>query len=114
MPPEKTRAEDGETCHFTPFRPACARVKKTVVFIFQILDGNTKDFPLVIRPGNRVKVEAEFTGWAAKYVAERIWSPDQKITNIEKVGANKIILEFAASSEPEVIAWLLLLVRRRG
>ena len=50
------------------------------------------------------KVEAEFTGWAAKYVAERIWSPDQKI---KKVGKNKIILEFTASSEPEVISWLL-------
>ena len=50
------------------------------------------------------KVEAEFTGWAAKYVAERIWSPDQKI---KKVGKNKIVLEFTASSEPEVISWLL-------
>ena len=50
------------------------------------------------------KVEAEFTGWAAKYVAERIWSPDQKI---KKIGKNKIILEFTASSESEVISWLL-------
>ena len=50
------------------------------------------------------KVEAEFTGWAAKYVAERIWSPDQKI---KKAGKNKIVLEFTASSEPEVISWLL-------
>jgi len=24
-------------------------------------------------------VEAEFTGWAAKYVAERVWSPDQEM-----------------------------------
>ncbi|MFZ4441286.1 MAG: helix-turn-helix transcriptional regulator [Syntrophales bacterium] len=56
------------------------------------------------------KVEAEFTGWAAKYVAERIWSPDQKITNVGKggeVGENKIILKFTASSEPEVISWIL-------
>jgi predicted DNA-binding transcriptional regulator YafY len=50
------------------------------------------------------KVEAEFTGWAAKFISERIWSPDQKITD---VGENKIILEFTASSEPEVISWLL-------
>jgi len=50
------------------------------------------------------KVEVEFTGWATKYVSERIWSPDQKI---KKVGENKIILEFTASSEPEVISWLL-------
>jgi predicted DNA-binding transcriptional regulator YafY len=50
------------------------------------------------------QVTAEFTGWAAKYVAERIWSPDQKI---KKAGKSKIILEFTASSEPEVISWLL-------
>lgn len=50
------------------------------------------------------EVEVEFKGWAANFVAERIWSPDQKIT---KVGKNKIILEFTASSEPEVISWLL-------
>ena len=50
------------------------------------------------------KVAVEFTGWAAKYVSERIWSPDQKI---KKVGKNKIVLEFTASSEPEVISWLL-------
>jgi len=50
------------------------------------------------------KVEAEFTGWAAKYVVERIWSPDQKI---KKAGKNKIVLAFTASSEPEVISWLL-------
>ncbi|HLA28626.1 MAG TPA: WYL domain-containing protein [Syntrophales bacterium] len=50
------------------------------------------------------KVEVEFTGWAAKYVLERIWSPDQKI---KKAGKSKIFLEFTASSEPEVISWLL-------
>jgi len=50
------------------------------------------------------KVVVEFTGWAAKYVSERIWSPDQKI---RKAGKNKITLEFIASSESEVISWLL-------
>ena len=50
------------------------------------------------------EVEVEFTGWAARYVAERIWSPDQKITGI---GKNKIRLNFTASSEPEVISWVL-------
>jgi predicted DNA-binding transcriptional regulator YafY len=44
------------------------------------------------------------TGWAARYVAERIWSPDQKI---EKKGKDTIRLTFKASSEPEVIGWLL-------
>jgi len=50
------------------------------------------------------KVRVEFTGWAAKYVPERIWSPDQKITN--KKGGN-IVLTFTASSKPELISWLL-------
>ena len=50
------------------------------------------------------EVEVEFTGWAALYVAERIWSPDQKIT---KIGKNKIRLTFTASSEAEVISWVL-------
>jgi len=51
-----------------------------------------------------IDVEVLFTGWAAAYVSERIWSPDQKII---KKGKNKIILKFTASSEPELISWLL-------
>ncbi len=50
------------------------------------------------------EVEAAFTGWSAAYVSERIWSPDQKIL---KKGNDKIILKFTASSEPELISWLL-------
>jgi len=50
------------------------------------------------------KVEVAFTGWSAAYVSERIWSPDQEII---KKGKNKIILKFTASSEPELISWLL-------
>ncbi len=50
------------------------------------------------------EVEVAFTGWSAAYVAERIWSPDQKII---KKGKNKIILKFTASSEPELLSWLL-------
>jgi predicted DNA-binding transcriptional regulator YafY len=37
-------------------------------------------------------------------VAERIWSPDQEII---KKGKNKIVLKFKASSESELISWLL-------
>jgi predicted DNA-binding transcriptional regulator YafY len=48
--------------------------------------------------------EVAFTGWSAAYVSERIWSPDQEII---KKGENKIILKFTASSEPELISWLL-------
>jgi len=49
------------------------------------------------------EVEVEFTGWAARYVSERIWSPDQKIH--KNNGTTK--LTFTASSEPELISWML-------
>ncbi|MCX5831356.1 MAG: WYL domain-containing protein [Deltaproteobacteria bacterium] len=47
---------------------------------------------------------AEFTGWAADYVAERTWSPDQKIT---KIGDDKISMTLSVSSSVEFIAWIL-------
>ena len=50
------------------------------------------------------EVEAEFSGWAACFVSERIWSPDQKIV---KKGREKIRVTFSASSEPEVIGRIL-------
>jgi predicted DNA-binding transcriptional regulator YafY len=50
------------------------------------------------------EVVVELTGWAARYVTERVWSPDQKIV---KKGKDKIRLTFKASSEPEVTGWLL-------
>jgi predicted DNA-binding transcriptional regulator YafY len=50
------------------------------------------------------EVVVDLTGWAARYVTERVWSPGQKI---EKKGKDKIRLTFKASSEPEVIGWLL-------
>ena len=54
--------------------------------------------------GERFSVTAEFTGWAAQYVAERIWSEDQKITEL---GEGIIRLTFTTSSEQELIGWLL-------
>lgn len=50
------------------------------------------------------EVEIECTGWAARYVSERMWSPDQEIIN---KGKGEIILTFSASSESEVISRLL-------
>jgi predicted DNA-binding transcriptional regulator YafY len=50
------------------------------------------------------EVVVEFTGWAAQYAAERTWSPDQKISRIED---EKIRLTFSASSDVELIAWIL-------
>jgi predicted DNA-binding transcriptional regulator YafY len=49
-------------------------------------------------------VEAMFSGWSARYVAERVWSPDQEI---EAIGPDKIKVTFTASSSPEVISWIL-------
>jgi predicted DNA-binding transcriptional regulator YafY len=53
--------------------------------------------------GDAFEVEVDFSGWAACYVSERIWSPDQKIH--KKNGTTK--LTFSASSEPELISWVL-------
>jgi predicted DNA-binding transcriptional regulator YafY len=50
------------------------------------------------------KVTVEFSGWSAWYVSERVWSPDQKIV---RKGKDKIHLTFSASSEPELVSWLL-------
>jgi predicted DNA-binding transcriptional regulator YafY len=49
-------------------------------------------------------VEAKFTGWAAKFVQERFWSPGQKLTNNPD---GSLTVEFKASSEPEVMGWIL-------
>ena len=50
------------------------------------------------------KVEVEFTGWAADFVSERVWSPDQKIIR-KRDGSIRLI--FTTSSEPEFISWVL-------
>lgn len=57
-----------------------------------------------IRKEDAFEVEVEFKGWAARFAAERICSPDQKI---KKLGKNKIRLIFTASSERDVIPWML-------
>jgi predicted DNA-binding transcriptional regulator YafY len=52
----------------------------------------------------KFRVKARFAGWAAKYVSERIWSPNQQITKLE---GDLIILEFDSASEAEVLTWIL-------
>jgi len=54
--------------------------------------------------GRPFKVEVEFSGYAAAYVAERIWSTDQKVAR-HKDG--RVRLTFTASSKPEVASWLM-------
>jgi predicted DNA-binding transcriptional regulator YafY len=50
------------------------------------------------------EVEVEFKDWAARFVSERVWSPDQKVTK----GKNGTVrLKFKTSSEPETISWIL-------
>jgi len=52
----------------------------------------------------RFVVQAELTGWAAGFTAERTLSPDQKITRRR---GGKIVIRFTATSEPEVLNWIL-------
>jgi predicted DNA-binding transcriptional regulator YafY len=48
--------------------------------------------------------EVEFTGLSARYVAERMWSPDQRIVRVDD---STIRITFSASSDKELISWLL-------
>ncbi|MBE0566132.1 MAG: WYL domain-containing protein [Krumholzibacteria bacterium] len=52
----------------------------------------------------RFRVVLELTGWAADFARERVWSPDQRITELAGGG---IRLEFWATSEPEVVGLVL-------
>lgn len=54
--------------------------------------------------GEPFKAEVEFSGWAARFVSERTWSPDQKIV---KKRNGTISLTFTVSSEPELMGWIL-------
>jgi len=49
-------------------------------------------------------VEVEFKDWAARFVSERVWSPEQRLTK-KKDGT--VRLKFKTSSEPETISWIL-------
>jgi len=50
------------------------------------------------------QVVVDFIPKAATYIRERIWSKDQKITDLPDSG---ITLTFTATSRPEVLAWVL-------
>ena len=54
--------------------------------------------------GTPFKVVADFTGWAADYVAERQWSPKQTIV---RQPDGRLRLEFDAVSMPEVVTWVI-------
>lgn len=61
-----------------------------------------RDFGII--KDDRFKVQVELTGWGAKFASERVWSPDQKIVEGKD---GRVLLTFSASSEPEVISWIL-------
>ena len=50
------------------------------------------------------RVRCAFTGWAAGYVAERRWSPDQRVDRLED---GSIVLEMTARGRPEILSWIL-------
>jgi predicted DNA-binding transcriptional regulator YafY len=50
------------------------------------------------------EVEIEFKDWAARFVSERVWSPDQRVIK-KKDGT--VRLKFTTSSELETISWIL-------
>jgi predicted DNA-binding transcriptional regulator YafY len=61
-----------------------------------------KEFGVIKEDAFRVTVE--FKGWAARFVSERTWSPDQKLVK-KKDGTLR--LTFTTSSEQEFISWVL-------
>ena len=104
--------EPGKTYHAPDYDPLLAIHRMKKVDITERTFDYPTDFSFEkafnshfgVMKGEPFEVEVEFSGWAALYVAERIWSPEQKI---KKVGKNKIRLNFTATSEPELISWVL-------
>jgi len=54
--------------------------------------------------GKPFRVKVAFQAGAAAYVSERIWSDDQKLKSLPDGG---LVLEFTATSRPEVLSWIL-------
>ncbi|HOX27296.1 MAG TPA: WYL domain-containing protein [Candidatus Krumholzibacteria bacterium] len=83
------------------------RVEKTAVKFkwpddYDFEKGLNREFGLL--RGEKFRVVAEFTGWAADYVAEREWSPGQKA---EWTADGRLRLEFDAVSLEEVATWVV-------
>lgn len=58
----------------------------------------------LLRGGRKFRLAAEFADWAADYVAEREWSPDQVV---EWLPGGGLRLSYDAVSLPEVVSWVL-------
>jgi predicted DNA-binding transcriptional regulator YafY len=104
--------EPGKTYHAPDFDPLLAIHRMKQLEITDRIFEYPADFDFEkafnrhfgVMKGKAFEVEVEFTGWAAQYVSERIWSPNQKI---RKVGKNKICLTFMTTSIAELISWIL-------
>lgn len=74
--------------------------------VFEMPKETKKTMPAMFGfiPGQPFQVEVAFEPQAARYVAERIWSDDQKILHHRNGG---LMLKFTASSRQEVISWVL-------
>jgi len=88
---------------------AIHRIKKIEITERLFEFPNNYDFDRVFKQNfglikeDAIDVEIEFKGYFAKYVAERIWSTGQSIR--KKNG--KTILQFNASSKPELLSWVM-------
>ena len=54
--------------------------------------------------GKPFRVKVTFRSATAAYVTERTWSDDQKLKSLPDGG---LLLEFTATSRPEVLSWVL-------
>lgn len=62
----------------------------------------SNDFGFVL--GEPFRVKLKFSPQVSMYLSERKWSHDQKMEYLED---GSLILEFTATSKPELIAWIL-------
>jgi len=89
---------------------ALQRIKKATLTTTSFRVPKNYDFERImnrnfgVMSGRKFKVKARFKGWAAGFVVEREWSPDQKV---KKLSSGAIEMEFSARSETEVMNWIL-------
>ena len=78
------------------------KTERTFAALEEFSEATPQTFGLMKDEPFRVRVR--FSSDAAAYVQERIWSEDQTISPSPEDG---IILEFTATSRPEVVSWVL-------
>lgn len=91
----------GEYCTFAIHRIKSLKMEKQY---FKDRPENDSDPSFGFPFHEPIQVKAAFWGGAASYVAERVWSADQRLT---KRGDGATVLTFTSTSRLEVISWLL-------